>query len=222
VTLSLDENEVKSNINEINNIIKNNKNIEKNEYEKDNLQNMNYEKKLIIQKKENKQLDEKNEDEDKKIENKIDENNNSNINITKNESEHIDIQDYNNDINQKDKKEAYRVSNINYNIYKEFNNNIIEDNKYRNKEKINKEITENNYGNNSEYDITEKERDNWVSFQDPVSLILNTTPENAPFERVVYNNQKLISLLHNDLLFKKGKDILDESITWYTMRARSY
>ena len=162
VTLSLDENEVKSNINEINNIIKNNKNIEKNEYEKDNLQNMNYEKKLIIQKKENKQLDEKNEDEDKKIENKIDENNNSNINITKNESEHIDIQDYNNDINQKDKKEAYRVSNINYNIYKEFNNNIIEDNKYRNKEKINKEITENNYGNNSEYDITEKERDNYL------------------------------------------------------------
>ena len=162
VTLSLDENEVKSNINEINNIIKNNKNIEKNEYEKDNLQNMNYEKKLIIQKKENKQLDEKNEDEDKKIENKIDENNNSNINITKNESEHIDIQDYNNDINQKDKKEAYRVSNINYNIYKEFNNNIIEDNKYRNKEKINKEITENNYGNNSEYDIIEKERDNYL------------------------------------------------------------
>ena len=162
VTLSLDENEATSNINEINPIINNNKNIEKNEYEKDNLQIMNYEKKLIIQKKENKQLDEKNEDEDKKIENKIDENNNSNINITKNESEHIDIQDYNNDINQKDKKEAYRVSNINYNIYKEFNNNIIEDNKYRNKEKINKEITENNYGNNSEYNITEKERDNYL------------------------------------------------------------
>lgn len=70
---------------------------------------------------------------------------------------------------------------------------------------------------------TEKERDNWVNFQDPVSLILNTTPENAPFERVVYDNQKTISLLHNDLLFKKVKDILDESITWYTMRtSRSY
>ena len=106
VTLSLDENEVKSNINEINNIIKNNKNIEKNT---DNLQNMNYEKKLIGQKKENKHLDEKNEEEDKINENKIDENNNNNINITKNESEHIDIQDYNKDINQKDKKETNNI-----------------------------------------------------------------------------------------------------------------
>ena len=153
VTLSLDENEVKSNINEINNIIKNNKNIEKNT---DNLQYMNYEKKLIGQKKENKHLDEKNEEEDKINENKIDENNNNNINITKNESEHIDIQDYNKDINQKDKKETYKVNKINYNIYKEFNNNIIEDNKYRNKEKI----IENNYGNNCEFNIAEKERDN--------------------------------------------------------------
>ena len=64
--------------------------------------------------------------------------------------------------------------------------------------------------------LSEAERDDWVNYRDPISLLLHTTIDNTPFERIPFDNERIICMLHDVSVFNKRSDEFNDRITWYS------
>lgn len=62
---------------------------------------------------------------------------------------------------------------------------------------------------------SEKERDDWVEFNDMFSLICGVTKENSTFDRRTLTNKKEISRVVNDKNIKKVADTYNPKQWWY-------
>ena len=137
------------------------------------------------------------------IENEID--NNNNYNNAKYENKYKDMNYYDNDndikqneddnnIHNNDKYEKYEVTNIIYDVREGFNNNIIEYNKIRNKDTNDQNININDYDNNkNNNNNTKKENTDYLD-----KYKINKIEENKINKKINNTNNNLRTYLYNN------------------------
>lgn len=62
---------------------------------------------------------------------------------------------------------------------------------------------------------TEKERDEWVNFQDPFSKSLGVNPDDATFQRVAIDKKEAERLIKKHKNVLPRKDDFDPNLSWY-------
>ena len=63
----------------------------------------------------------------------------------------------------------------------------------------------------------EKDRDDWVNFNDYYSQLIGNNSTIATFQRIRISSEKVRSILKNSAIITKVKDEFDSKIEWYLL-----